>query len=439
MRMYDIIQKKRDGGVLNDAEIQFFVDGVTSGEIPDYQTTALLMAIYFRGMTEHETSALTLAMAKSGDMIDLSGIKGVTVDKHSTGGVGDKTTLIIAPIVSALGGKLAKMSGRGLGHTGGTVDKLESFAGFNTELEPEAFLKQVNDIGICVVGQSGNLAPCDKKLYALRDVTATVDSIPLIASSIMSKKIAAGSSSIVLDVKTGSGAFMKTIDDSKLLAQKMVDIGYSVGRKTAALITNMDIPLGNAIGNALEVKEAIATLKGEGCEDLTEVCMALASNMTMLVSGKSIEECKEMVHNAVKDGSALKKLKEMVAAQGGDAKMVDDPELLPKASHIIDVIAPKAGYIKHMDAEKIGISSVILGAGREKKGDPVDYSAGIILEAKTGAYVKEGDVIAKFHTNMPEKFESAKELFLSAIDYSDSPIEKPVLVYDIISKPSSDN
>lgn len=437
MRMYDIIQKKRDGEVLTDAEINFFVDGVTSGEIPDYQTTALLMAIYFRGMTEHETSTLTLAMAKSGDMIDLSGIKGVTVDKHSTGGVGDKTTLIIAPIVSALGGKLAKMSGRGLGHTGGTVDKLESFAGFNTELEPKAFLDQVNDIGICVVGQSGNLAPCDKKLYALRDVTATVDSIPLIASSIMSKKIAAGSSAIVLDVKTGSGAFMKTIEDSKLLAQKMVDIGYSVGRRTAALITNMDIPLGNAIGNALEVKEAIDTLKGAGCDDLTEVCIALASNMTMLVTGESLDVCKEKVLGAIKDGSALKKLREMVQAQGGDPKMVDDPELLPKASCIQNVLAPCDGYIKHMDAEKIGISSVILGAGREKKGDPVDYSAGIILKAKTGSLVKKGDVIAEFHTNLPEKIASAEELFLSAIEYSDTAIEAPVLVYDIISGPSA--
>ncbi|MDD5923996.1 MAG: pyrimidine-nucleoside phosphorylase [Clostridia bacterium] len=436
MRMYDIIQNKRDGGVMSDEEIQFFVDGVTSGDIPDYQITALLMAIYFQGMNEHETSALTLAMAKSGDMIDLSGIKGVTVDKHSTGGVGDKTTLIIAPIVSALGGKLAKMSGRGLGHTGGTVDKFESFAGFNTELPPEQFINQVNDIGICVVGQSGNLAPCDKKLYALRDVTATVNSVPLIASSIMSKKIAAGSSSIVLDVKTGSGAFMKTLEDSKLLAKKMVDIGYSVGRKTAALITNMDIPLGHAIGNALEVKEAIETLKGNGPKDLTEVCVALASNMTMLVTDKSIEECEKMVLGAIADGSALKKLHDMVAAQGGDANMVDHPELLPLSNHIENVLAPCDGYIKHMDAEKIGIASVILGAGREKKGEAIDYSAGIILKAKTGDLVKKGDVIAEFHTNLPEKMKSAEELFLSAIEYSDEAIDAPVLVYDIISKPS---
>ncbi len=436
MRMYDIIQNKRDGGVMSDEEIQFFVDGVTSGEIPDYQISALLMAIYFRGMNEHETSALTLAMAKSGDMIDLSGINGVTVDKHSTGGVGDKTTLIIAPIVSSLGGKLAKMSGRGLGHTGGTVDKLESFEGFNTELPPKQFIDQVNDIGICVVGQSGNLAPCDKKLYALRDVTATVNSIPLIASSIMSKKIAAGSGTIVLDVKTGSGAFMKTLEDSKLLAQKMVDIGYSVGRKTAALITNMDIPLGNAIGNSLEVIEAIETLKGHGPKDLTEVCVALASNMTMLVTGKPVEECEKMVLGAIADGSALTKLRQMVAAQGGNAEMVDNTDLFKKAGTIENVYAPRDGYIKHMDCEKIGISSVILGAGREKKGEPIDFSAGIILKAKTGDFVKKGDVLAEFHTNLPNKLSDAEDLFMSAIEFSDDKVEEPVLVYDIISKPS---
>lgn len=437
MRMYDIIQKKRNGGELTDAEISFFIDGFTKGDIPDYQASALLMAIYFKGMTEHETSYLTLAMAKSGDEIDLSGINGVTVDKHSTGGVGDKTTLIVAPIVAALGGKLAKMSGRGLGHTGGTVDKLESIGDFHTELSPDEFLKQVNDIGICVVGQSGNLAPADKKLYALRDVTCTVDSIPLIASSIMSKKIAAGSSCIVLDVKTGSGAFMKTIDDSILLAQKMVDIGYSVGRKTAALITNMDIPLGHAIGNSLEVIEAVNTLKGKGCDDLTEVCVALATNMVYLCTGKSKDECKEMVLGAINDGSALAKLREMVAAQGGDVSRIDDTELFPKASVIVDIKADKAGYIKHMDAEKIGISSVILGAGREKKGDPIDFSAGIMLVKKTCDYVQEGDVIAQFHTSDSSKLKAAEELFKSAIEYSDEPIPAPTLVYEIISEPSS--
>lgn len=436
MRMYDIIQKKRNGEPLTDAEISFFIDGYTKGDIPDYQVSALLMAIYFNGMTDHETSYLTMAMAKSGDQIDLSGIKGITVDKHSTGGVGDKTTLIVAPIVASLGGKLAKMSGRGLGHTGGTVDKLESIGDFHTELSPEQFIKQVNDIGICVVGQSGNLAPADKKLYALRDVTATIDSIPLIASSIMSKKIAAGSSCIVLDVKTGSGAFMKTIDDSILLAQKMVDIGYSVGRKTAALITNMDIPLGNAIGNSLEVIEAVNTLKGNGCSDLTEVCVALATNMVYLCTGKSKDECKEMVLNAIKDGSALAKLREMVAAQGGDVARIDNTELFPKAPVVVDIKARKSGYIKHMDAEKIGISSVILGAGREKKGDPIDFSAGIILAKKTGDLVNAGDVIAQFHTSDSSKLNAAEELFHSAIVYSDEAVPAPTLVYEIISEPS---
>lgn len=436
MRMYDIIQKKRNGEELTDAEISFFIDGFTKGDIPDYQASALLMAIYFKGMTEHETSYLTMAMAKSGDEIDLSGINGVTVDKHSTGGVGDKTTLIVAPIVAALGGKLAKMSGRGLGHTGGTVDKLESIGNFHTELSPEEFIKQVNDIGICVVGQSGNLAPADKKLYALRDVTCTVDSIPLIASSIMSKKIAAGSSCIVLDVKTGSGAFMKTIEDSVLLAQKMVDIGYSVGRKTAALITNMDIPLGHAIGNSLEVIEAVNTLKGKGCDDLTEVCVALATNMVYLCTGKPKDECKEMVLGAIKDGSALAKLRQMVAAQGGDVARIDDTELFPKAPVIVDIKADKSGYIKHMDAEKIGISSVILGAGREKKGDPIDFSAGIMLFKKTCDFVKEGDVIAQFHTSDSSKLQAAEDLFKSAILYSDEPVPAPTLVYEIISEPS---
>ncbi len=436
MRMYDIITKKRNGEVLTDAEISFFIDGYTKGDIPDYQVSALLMAIYFNGMNEHETSYLTMAMAQSGDQIDLSGIKGVTVDKHSTGGVGDKTTLIVAPIVASLGGKLAKMSGRGLGHTGGTVDKLESIGDFCTELSPEAFIKQVNDIGICVVGQSGNLAPADKKLYALRDVTATVDSVPLIASSIMSKKIAAGSSCIVLDVKTGSGAFMKTLDDSILLAQKMVDIGYSVGRKTAALITNMDIPLGHAIGNSLEVIEAVNTLKGNGPADLTEVCVALATNMVYLCTGKPKDECKEMVLGAIKDGSALDKLRQMVKAQGGDVARIDNTDLFPKAPVVVDVKSRKSGYIKHMDAEKIGICSVILGAGREKKGDPIDFSAGIILSKKTCDYVNEGDVIAQFHTSDASKIASAEELFNTAIVYSDEPVPAPTLVYEIISEPS---
>lgn len=434
MRMYDVIKKKRDGGILSAEEIDFFISGVVSGEIPDYQISALLMAIYYKGMTDEELSAFTMAMANSGDTIDLSMFGGNTVDKHSTGGVGDKTTLIVAPIVAALGGKIAKMSGRGLGHTGGTADKLEAIDGMKISIPPEEFITQVKDTGICLATQSGNLAPADKKLYALRDTTATVDSIALIASSIMSKKIASGCDNIVLDVKMGSGAFMKTLDESRALARKMVDIGYSVGRNTTAVITNMDIPLGNAIGNALEVKEAVEVLKGRGSEDLREVCIVLAVNMLMLVSDRSEEEARQAVIEVLENGKAFEKFKEVVSCQGGDVAMLDNTDLLTKASIIKEVRAEKDGYISYMDAEKIGISGVILGAGREKLGDSIDYSAGIVLLKKTGDYVHKEDIIAELHTNNADKTETAENVFREALEYSVENIPKPVLVYDIIRK-----
>ncbi len=418
MRIYDIIQKKKYGETLTKEEIDFFVDGFTNGNIHDYQASALMMAIWFNGMDDREITDLTLAMAHSGDMIDLSGIDGFTVDKHSTGGVGDKTTLIVAPIVAACGGKVAKMSGRGLGHTGGTIDKLESIRGFDTALSKEAFINAVNSCGLCVVGQTGNLAPADKKLYALRDVTATVDSIPLIASSIMSKKLAAGSQGIVLDVKTGSGAFMKTVEESTLLAEKMVAIGNAAGRRTVALITDMDVPLGNAIGNSLEVKEAINVLRGEQKDDLFEVCIALASNMLCLVHSKAYDECEKMALEAVANGSALAKLREMVNAQGGNGEWIDSPDLFPEADFSHDVVSEANGFISFMDAQKIGTSSVVLGAGRESKDDSIDFSAGIILRRKTGDKVSKGDVIATLYSNKKEAFASAEKLFKSALEFS---------------------
>ena len=432
MRMYDIIHKKRNGGELSDEEIDFLVSGCTDESIPDYQLSAFCMAVYFRGMTDRETAALTLAMAKSGDCIDLSGIDGYTVDKHSTGGVGDKTSLIVAPIVAACGGKIAKMSGRGLGHTGGTVDKLEAIPGFRTELTPDEFIGQVNNIGLCIVGQSGELAPADKKLYALRDVTATVESIPLIASSIMSKKLAAGSQGIVLDVKTGSGAFMKTAGESETLAKEMVAIGKAAGRKIAAVITNMDIPLGNYIGNSLEVIEAVKTLMGEGESDLTEVSLTLATQMLCFVTDKSEEECRAMAEKAIEDGSALNKLREMITAQGGNAGVVDDFSLFKQPKYQIEIRSQKEGFISHTDAEKIGIASVILGAGREKKGDPIDPSAGIILKKKTGDFVEKGQTLAVFHTDDSTKVKDAEKEFLDALTFSDTKPDNQKLIYKII-------
>lgn len=432
MRMYDIIHKKRNGGELSEEEIRFFIEGYTDESIPDYQAAALCMAVYFRGMTPKETSILTLAMAESGDQIDLGGIEGFTVDKHSTGGVGDKTSLIVVPIVASCGGKVAKMSGRGLGHTGGTVDKLESIPGFRTELNPDEFIKQVNGIGLCIVGQTGELAPADKKLYALRDVTATVESIPLIASSIMSKKLAAGSKGIVLDVKTGSGAFMKAVEESENLAKEMVAIGKSAGRSVTAVITNMDIPLGDSVGNSLEVIEAIKTLKGEGESDLTEVCLTLAAQMLSMVTGEDEKTCYSMAKGAIDNGLAINKLREMISAQGGNANVVDDYSLFKQPKYTAEIFSECDGYIEHTDAEKIGIASVILGAGREKKGDPIDPSAGIVLKKKTGDYVKKGEPLAVFYTDDEGKIEGAKQEFLDAFTFGNERTQPQKLIYKII-------
>lgn len=434
MRIYDIIMNKRNGKELSKEEIEFFVKGVSDGSIPDYQISALLMAIYFQGMTDKETAILTTFMAQSGDMVDLSSIEGIKVDKHSTGGVGDKTTLVIAPIVAACGVKVAKMSGRGLGHTGGTVDKLESIPNLETSLDRESFFKVVNETGLSVIGQSGNMVPADKKLYALRDVTATIESIPLIAGSIMSKKIAAGSDCILLDVKTGSGAFMKTVDDSIELAQAMVAIGENVGRHTIALVTDMDIPLGYAIGNSLEVIESVKTLKGNGPDDLTNVCINLATNMLYLAKKGTMDECRELVHKVINDGSALERLKAMVKAQGGDVSVIEDTNNFEKSRFSHEVTAREMGYITHMDTEKCGISSVILGAGRETKDDSIDFSAGIILKAKYGDKVKCGDVLAVMYSNDETKFEAADELFQKAISISSQKPEKEKLIYARIEK-----
>lgn len=416
--MYDIIDRKKNGEELTKSEIEYFVGGFTRGEIPDYQASALLMAIWFCGMNDRELADLTLSMAHSGDMINLDAVDGFTVDKHSTGGVGDKTTLIVAPAVAACDGKVAKMSGRGLGFTGGTIDKLESIPGFNTSVGEKEFIDNVNKIGLCIAGQTGEIAPADKKIYALRDVTATVDSIPLIASSIMSKKLAAGSNGIVLDVKCGSGAFMKTYEDAKLLAEKMTAIGQRAGRKTVALITNMDIPLGRAVGNALEVKEAVKILKNEQKDELYEVSVALAAHMLSLVNSKDIYECEKMISLAIENGSALEKLKEAVGAQGGDISYIDDTSKFIDASVCIEYKAEKSGYINKIDAQKIGRASVLLGAGREKKDDVIDFGAGIYLCKKTGDEVCEGDTVARLYTNKNEYADSALAVIKEAFDYS---------------------
>ena len=416
MRMMDIIAKKRDAGTLSGEEIAFFVRGCTGGEIPDYQASALLMAIYLRGMDAAETAALTLEMAHSGDMVDLSTIPGVKVDKHSTGGVGDKTTLVVGPLVASLGVPVAKMSGRGLGHTGGTVDKLESIPGYRTSLSREEFLHIVRETGISLVGQSGNLAPADKKLYALRDVTATVENISLIAASIMSKKIAAGADAVVLDVKTGSGAFMKTLESARALAEEMVGIGESVGRATVALITNMDTPLGNRIGNALEVIEAAEALQGLGPEDLTRLSVELAANMLLLAGKGTLEACRGLCEAAIRDGSAFEKLLEMVRAHGGDASYLSDPERFPRAPVVRLLEAPSDGWITRMDCARIGTASMLLGAGRETKDSPIDYSAGITLLHKTGDPVKRGQPIAQLHTSSEERAAGAQREFLEAVE-----------------------
>ena len=428
MRMYDIIAKKRDGEILSSQEIEFAIDGYTKGLIADYQMSALLMAIYLNGMNEEETANLTQFMANSGDIIDLSSIEGIKVDKHSTGGVGDKTTLVIGPIVAACGVKMAKMSGRGLGHTGGTVDKLESIPALKISLEKEEFLKQVDEIGLCVIGQSGNLAPADKKMYALRDVTATVGCLPLIAASIMSKKLAAGADVILLDVKTGGGAFMKTLDDAIELAAAMVSIGEHNGRQTAAIVTDMDTPLGYAIGNSLEVIEAVNTLKGKGPKDLTEVCVYLSAELLRLAGKGDYKSCETEVLKVIENGKAFRKLREMVEMQSGDLSVIEDTENFTKSAVSKEILAKTDGYITAMNTENIGVAAVLLGAGREKKEDQIDYSAGIILHKKSQDIVKKGDALATFYSSSDEKIIDAEELFLSSIIISETRGKKAPLI-----------
>lgn len=435
MRMYDLIMKKRNGSELTTEEINFFVDGYTKGTIPDYQVSALMMAIYFQKMNKRETADLTMAMVNSGNTIDLSAIEGIKVDKHSTGGVGDTTTLILAPIVAAVGIPVAKMSGRGLGHTGGTLDKLESFEGFSVEMPIEKFIEDVNTRKIAIAGQSGDLAPADKKLYALRDVTATVDNMSLIASSIMSKKIASGADAIVLDVKTGSGAFMKEEDKSFELAQEMVDIGNSVGRNTIGVVTDMDQPLGFAVGNILEVKEAIDTLKGQGPEDLTELCYTLGSYMIMLAGkAKSAEEAREVLKHIIESGSGLNKLKELVEIQGGNPEVVDNPDLFKKAPIVEEVLAPKDGYVKSIKADDIGLAALVLGAGRETKESEIDLAVGVVLRKKIGDYVKAGESIATIHANDMDKKKSSEEIILKAYGFSNEEVKAPKLIKGIVTK-----
>ena len=434
MRMYDVIEKKRDGHELTDEEIDFFVSGYTAGEIPDYQAAALCMAIFYKGMTARETARLTLDMAHSGDMVDLSGIQGIKVDKHSTGGVGDKTTLIVAPIVASCGVRVAKMSGRGLGHTGGTIDKLESIPGFVTGVERERFFEIVNTVGAAVVGQTGNLDPADKKLYALRDVTATVDSLPLIASSIMSKKIAAGADRILLDVKCGSGAFMKTAEAAIELASAMVEIGEQVGRTTAALVTNMDRPLGHGIGNAIEVQEACATLRGEGPDDLTTVCVELAAGMLELAGKGSLEECRALARTQIANGEGLAKLAQMVEAQGGDASYVTDPSRFVPAAFAREVRAAEDGWVAGMDTERCGIASVALGAGRATKEDSIDYAAGIVLAKKPGDAVRTGDVLATLYASDESRLDEGEKILRESYRFSaEEPAGEP-LFYARVSR-----
>lgn len=433
MRMYDIIIKKRNGEALSDEEIAYFIKGYTDGTIPDYQASALLMAIYFQGMTEHETAVLTMEMAHSGDMLDLSAIKGMKADKHSTGGVGDKTSLVLTPLAASIGIPVAKMSGRGLGHTGGTIDKLESFPGFTTGISEEQFINNVNTIGIAIAGQTKNMAPADKKLYALRDVTGTVDSIPLIASSIMSKKLAAGADVIVLDVKTGSGAFMKTEEDSIKLAEEMVKIGNNVGRKTLAVISDMDEPLGYAVGNAIEVKEAIDTLNGHGPADLLELCLTIGSLMA-IGTGKagSTEEARRLLIEKLDDGSALKKSAEFVEAQGGDSAPVFNTDLLPQASIVREVTSPVDGYVSHIESDRVGISAMKLGGGRETKESEIDLSVGILINKKVGDSVKKGEKIATLYANDNAKLEAALSELEQSYSYSQTPVERPELIKTII-------
>lgn len=433
MRMVDIIAKKRDGHALTKEEIEFVVNGYTNDDIPDYQMSSLAMAIFFQDMTDEERAYLTMAMVESGDQIDLSNIEGIKVDKHSTGGVGDTTTLVLAPLVAALDVPVAKMSGRGLGHTGGTIDKLESVEGFHVEISEEAFVKLVNEDKVAVIGQTGNLTPADKKIYALRDVTATVNSIPLIASSIMSKKIAAGADAIVLDVKTGNGAFMKTVDDAEQLAHAMVKIGNQVGRQTMTIISDMSQPLGRAIGNALELQEAIDTLKGEGPEDLTELVLTLGSQMVVLAQkAKDLDEARGMLQEVIDNGKALEKFKTFLSNQGGDASVVDEPSKLPTAQYQFELPAKRSGVVSEMIANEIGIASMMLGAGRQTKEDVIDLAVGLVLNKKVGDRVEEGESLLTIYANS-EDVEQVKQKLYDNITISDH-AEQPQLIHTIITE-----
>ncbi|MFQ3802455.1 pyrimidine-nucleoside phosphorylase [Staphylococcus equorum] len=433
MRMVDIIEKKRDGQVLTKEEIEFFITGYTNGDIPDYQASSLAMAVFFQDMNDEERAALTMAMVNSGDVIDLSDIHGTKVDKHSTGGVGDTTTLVLAPLVAAVGVPVAKMSGRGLGHTGGTIDKLESVEGFHVEISEEKFVKLVNEAKVAVIGQTGNLTPADKKLYGLRDVTGTVNSIPLIASSIMSKKIAAGADAIVLDVKTGNGAFMKTLEDAEALAHAMVSIGNNVGRNTMAIISDMGQPLGHAIGNALEVKEAIETLQGKGPEDLTELVMTLGSQM-VVVGGKAkdLEEARALLEKAIQDGSALESFRTFLENQDGDGSVVDDVSKLPQAKYQVALSAESSGFVTEIVANEMGVASMMLGAGRQTKDDDIDLSVGLVLHKKVGDRVDEGEPLLTIHSNR-ENVDDVIEKLNQSITVSEQGAE-PTLIHKIITE-----
>ena len=433
MQMTDLIAKKRDGGTLSTEEIDFMIQGYTRGQIPDYQMSAMCMAILLRGMDDRETLDMTMSMMHSGETLDLSPIRGIKADKHSTGGVGDKTSLILCPMVAATGLKIAKMSGRGLGHTGGTIDKLESFPGFSTAISEETFFDNVNRIGIAIIGQTADLVPADKKLYALRDVTGTVPSIPLIVSSIMSKKLASGSDVIVLDVKCGDGAFMKTEARAEELARGLTRIGRLAGRKCAAVITDMDQPLGRAVGNALEVKEALAVLRGEVSGELLELCLTLGSLM-MVEAGTvwSMEEAKLELLKTIEDGSALKKLAEMVQAQGGDARAVYDPSLLPQAAVTLEVPAERGGYISRIHAERVGLISMHLGGGRATKESAIDLSVGVMLRKKVGEAVKAGESLGVIHAASEEKAREAARMLLGCYELTDEPVKRPVFIKQIV-------
>lgn len=435
MRIYDIIRKKRDNHELSKVEIDFFIEKYSNGEIPDYQASALLMAIYLNKMNKQETVYLTEAMMNSGDVIDLSEIEGIKVDKHSTGGVGDKTTIALAPLVAACGAPVAKMSGRGLGHTGGTLDKLEAIPGFSIEMEAKKFIDSVNEHKIAVCGQTASIAVADKKMYALRDVTATVDNISLIAASIMCKKLASGANAILLDVKTGDGAFMKTLDDSFELAKAMVDIGCGMNRETIGMITDMDEPLGFAVGNSLEVIEAIETLKGNGPKDFVMLCETLGAYMLVLAKTvNNFDDGIKKIREAITSGAALDKLRVFIENQGGDKRVVDDYSLLPTASKIVEIKAPKSGFISKIEAEEVGVSAMILGAGRETKEDELDLSAGIVLEKKVGDYVAQGDILAYMHLNKEEKLEQARTRFIGAYEIVEKRVEPKKLVYGVVTK-----